>query len=163
MKDLARYKNILLVIVIIVVFFFVIRNMRSAHASQMKKLENDKSKMEENVNLMTQWALVNGKYNDLAKKFLSRDPLSFKRLVEAKANQFNITIDSLRPSHEDKGFYWGANIILNVSATYRDNVRFITALQGKNIAIKSLDMQRSRGAAKESIKMTLGTIIIKGE
>ena len=65
MKELLRYKNILLSIIIIVVFIFVIKGLWTRHSSVIADLKIKTSDLEKGKLLIEKWNEVSTEYDKL--------------------------------------------------------------------------------------------------
>jgi hypothetical protein len=103
-----------------------------------------------------------GKYQGLVAEaarlklsFFSGEPNIFKTFVEGRAQEAGITVNSLTPSKKGKDFYWESNIsIRGFSPGYANIIKFIKALEAKNITTDSLRI-RSDAQKKRTLEVTL--------
>lgn len=144
MKSILQYKNILAGLIIIVIFGLIMKNMWEKHTAVIKKLEAQRLELEKGKELVTKWTAVTRQIDTLTKTFI-KDTTAFKTLVEDQAKTSRINVNSLIPSKKEKDLYVEATInIKGYSNSYTDVVKFVKALEEKNIITDSLRIKADR-------------------
>ncbi|MBU2250737.1 MAG: hypothetical protein KKH25_00590, partial [Candidatus Omnitrophica bacterium] len=118
MKELARYKNIILAIGVVLVSLFLIRSLHSHYSSKLANLAREDKEIEEAQIVMHQWESLNSQSNTLKSNLFKEDSLLVKKFIEEKAKFFNIELVSLRLSRFDRDAYWEALAQFQATCTY---------------------------------------------
>ncbi|MCF7886873.1 MAG: hypothetical protein K9L71_00475 [Candidatus Omnitrophica bacterium] len=143
-KNLLQYKNTIAVIVVIIAALLFINNNYSSYQNDLGKVKDKKKALEQAKTELQRWEEAKNKYNQLVDVFFKDNSIAFKRYVEEKAKNTNVTIDSVRTSRSQKSFYQEAVIQLGLDSSYKDLVNFIAELEKKNIDIKNVFLRKAR-------------------
>lgn len=161
MKDLLRYKNILITIVVVVVFFFVIKGLLERHAAAIENLKQKMAELEKGKGLIDRWNLLIGEYDSIKNGFPMKDQVSFKKFLEEKTKSFGLNVTYLSPTRKQEDFY--SEMSFNIKAipdSYETVVNFLNALEEKKVAIDSLVVRGSEDK-KKSADITVKSFIIE--
>ncbi len=137
MKEILRYKNIIVGLGIVILSVLLIRSIHSHYSSELKRLVKEEAKIEETRKTIAQWTQLNGKYNQFKNSFLKEDTLLVKKFIEEKARASKIQLPSLRLSRLDKKFYWEVKVKIQTNCDYNDFVGFVNSLAERNIEVVS--------------------------
>jgi hypothetical protein len=155
-KDILRYKNILLSIIIIAVSIFVIKGLWTKHSLIIKDLEKKMSDVEKGKLLIEKWNKVSNEYDGLKKNFFMKDQEFFKNFLEEKTKNYGINVTYLSPTRKQENFYSEMSFSLRAtSESYATIVNFLNALEEKKVIIEILKV---RGAEN---KKRLADITVK--
>ncbi|MFH1505129.1 MAG: hypothetical protein ABIH08_07085 [Candidatus Omnitrophota bacterium] len=138
MKEILRYRNLILGLIIILTFGILLRSIFSHYSLEKEKLKLKQKIAQESKNTAKSWENLKQKYEGLKFNFLRGDTLAFKKIVEEKAQSAGIDIASLSISRLDKEYYWEAEMELEIVCFYKDFQEFIASLEEKNIEIERL-------------------------
>ena len=161
MKDLLRYKNILLSIIIIAVFIFVIKGLWTRHSLVIADLKTKASDLEKGKLLIEKWNEVSNEYDRLKDGFSIKDQVSFKKFLEEKTKSYGVNVTYLSPSRKQEDFY--SEMSFNVKAisdSYATIVSFVSALEEKKVIIETLRI-RNAEEKKKSADITVKSFIIE--
>jgi hypothetical protein len=160
-KDLLRYKNILLSIIIVVVFIFVIKGLWERHSAVIEGLKQKMAELEKGRGLIEKWDQVSGEYDKLKESFSMKDQASFKKFLEETTKSVGINVTYLSPSRKQEDFY--SEMSFNMKAapdSYETVVKFISALEEKKVLVEMLTV-RAAEDKKKSADMTVRSYIIE--
>ncbi|MCF7872615.1 MAG: type 4a pilus biogenesis protein PilO [Candidatus Omnitrophica bacterium] len=143
-KDLLQYKNIVAVSVVIIAALLFVNNSYSGYQNDLRKIKDQEKALEQAKTELQRWEEAKNKYNQLVDVFFKDNSIAFKRYVEEKAKNTNVTIDSLRTSRREKDFYQEAVIQLGLDSSYKDLVNFIAELEKRNIDIKNMSLRKAK-------------------
>ncbi|MCF7908023.1 MAG: hypothetical protein K9L86_04020 [Candidatus Omnitrophica bacterium] len=154
MKELARYKNIVVSLFIVLIVAISLRSIYSNYSLKLKKLSEEEVQIKEAKDIIFEWINLNSKLEQLRSQFLEKDTILFKKLVEEKARLAKIDLPSLRLSRIDKDSYWEVRVRLNTTCPYSNFVEFVDSLADKNIEVvtASLSGDREKVAVDAEIK-----------
>ncbi|MCF7869679.1 MAG: type 4a pilus biogenesis protein PilO [Candidatus Omnitrophica bacterium] len=159
-KDLFQYKNIIVVIVVIIAALLFIHSSYSGYQNNLEKIKDKEKALEQARIELQRWEEAKNEYKQLVNYFFKDDSIAFKKYVEEKAKNTNVTIDSLRISRSEKDFYQEAVIQLKLNSSYKDLVNFIRELEKKNIDIKKMSLKKVKDK-KLRINLNLKAVLIK--
>lgn len=161
MKNILRYKNIVISIVIIIVFIFVTKNIVSKYFSTIESLKTKMSDLEKGKLSIERWNIATLYYDKLAEAFFSKDPSLFKTFVDQQSKKYNINISYLSPSRRQEDFYLDSSLNLRAFAdSYANIVNFVKSLEEKKIIIETLRIKNG-DKNKRSVEMSLRTYILE--
>ncbi|MCQ9204689.1 MAG: hypothetical protein NG737_00010 [Omnitrophica bacterium] len=135
MKEILRYKNVLVGIAIVLVFWMAFRNILSKHSLAKNALETKREEFEEGKKVIKKWVRLVKDYKELERGFLQKNVLSFKKFVEEQAQLSGIDISSLSVSHKDKGRYWQVAMHIKAVSSYKQFVNFLRAVEKKKVEV----------------------------
>ncbi len=159
MKELARYKNIILATAIIVVSLFFLRNFYFHYAAKLAQLDKEGKDIGAAQAVMQEWEVYNSQLNKLKSNLFKEDTLAVKKFIEEKAKASNIELASLKLSRFDKGVYWEVRAQLQVTCNYQDFVKFVDLLAEKSIEITNASLNSSQ--YRISVSADLKGVIVK--
>jgi IS605 OrfB family transposase len=160
-KELLRYKNILLSIIIIVVFIFVIKGLWTRHSLVIADLKAKTSDLEKGKILIEKWNEVSNEYDKLKENFSMKDEVAFKKFLEEKTKSYGINVTYLSPARKQEDFY--SEMSFNIRATsesYATIVNFLNALEEKRVIVETLKV-RGTEDKKKSTDITVKSFIIE--
>ncbi len=161
MKDILRYKNVLLSIIIVVVSLFVIKGLWTRHSAVIEDLKKKTADLEKGRLLVEKWNDVSIEYDKLKDSFSVKDEVSFKKFLDEKTKSYGINVTYMSPSSKQEDFY--SEMSINLRATtelYETIVDFLRSLEGKKIVMQALRI-RNTDEKKRSVDMTVKSFIIK--
>ena len=144
MKQLARYKNVILAVAIILVSLLLLRNLYSHYSLKIANLAKQEKDIAEAQVIMHKWEVLDSQFSLLKGNLLKEDTSLVKKFIEERAQMFNIEIESLRFSRFDKEAYWEVKAQFQATCTYNDFVKFVDSLAAKNIEITSARLSGSQ-------------------
>jgi hypothetical protein len=160
-KNILRYKNIVISLAIIIVFIFVTKNVVSKYFSTINDLKTKMSDLEKGKLLIERWNIATLYYEKLADAFFSKDPSLFKTFVDQQSRKYNINVSYLSPSRRQEDFYIDSSLNLRASAdSYASITSFMKALEEKKITVETLRI-RNEGKNRRSVEMSLRTYILE--
>jgi Tfp pilus assembly protein PilW len=160
-KELLRYKNILLSIIIIVVFIFVIKGLWTSHSLVIADLRTKTSDLEKGKLLIEKWYEVSTEYDKLKENFSMKDEAAFKKFLEEKTKSYGINVTYLSPIRKQEDFY--SEMSFNIRATsesYATIVNFLNALEEKKVIVETLKVRGAEDKNK-STDITVKSFIIE--
>lgn len=161
MKDILRYKNVLLSILIVVVFFFILKGLWERHSLVIEDLKKKTSDLEKGRLLIEKWNMVSGEYDRLKEGFAMKGEGSFKKFLEEKTKDYGINVTYLSPSRKQEDFYSEVSFNLRANSDlYETIVSFIKSLEEKRVIMETLRI-RSADDKKRSIDLTVKSFIIE--
>ena len=161
MKDLLRYKNILLSIAIIAVFIFVIKGLWGRHSAIIADLKTKTSDLEKGKLLVEKWNEVSIEYDKLKEGFFIKDQVFFKKFLEEKTKSYGVNVTYLSPLRKQEDFYSEMSFNVKViSDSYATIVNFLNALEEKKVIIETLRV-RNAEEKKKSADITVKSFIIE--
>ncbi|MCF7870806.1 MAG: type 4a pilus biogenesis protein PilO [Candidatus Omnitrophica bacterium] len=139
-KSLFYYKNTLTAIAIVAVFGFAAKIIVADYNQKMQFLDKEKKKKQAYKWLVEEYNSLKSRYDSLAEKYFQKDSMALKNYVEKAAANQGMQINSLRPSREEKDFYWIEKIALEIDAPYYNFVQFVKDLESKKIEVEKIYM-----------------------
>ena len=159
MKELARYKNIILGTGIILLSLFLLRNFYFHYSAKLVQMAKEEKDIEEEQVTVQKWGVFRSQLDKLKSGLFKEDTLAVKQFIEEKAQTFNIEIASLKLSRFDKEVYWEVAAQLQVSCDYQDFIKFVDALAEKNIEVTSAKLSGSQD--RISISADMKGVLVK--
>jgi len=150
-----RYKNLIAFLVIVGIFIFAIRFILGYYSTEKIKLKKTAKKLASTREEIYTWQKTKKNYKELSEAFFKKDTLFFKKFVEESARKAEVSIDSLRSSREDKGFYWKISMHLTLGCSYEEFTKFLEFIETKSVAVESVKLN------KEDEKMNIN-VALKG-
>lgn len=160
MKEILRYKNILLSIIIVVVFIFITKGLWAGHSLLIEDLKKKMSDLESGKLLIERWNVANNECNKLKEGLAIKDEVSFKKFLEEKTKNSGINVTYLSPTRKQEDFY--SEISFNLRATsdsYATVVNFLNALEEKGVSLEALKVRNTEDK-KMAVDVTVKTFII---
>lgn len=159
MKELAKYKNILVALTIIFIFVLINYNIFSHYWENLESLKVKEKDLEKAKETIGEFERLDKIYNQIREEFLEKDTLLFKKFVEEEARTAEINITSLTMSPTDKDFYWQVAIELEATSGYENFVNFSNLLKKKMLEMERLRIVRVGN--ETTIEATLRGIVLK--
>ncbi len=131
MNQVLKYKNFIGLAGIVVVFFFFGRIIHSNYQREVRRLEYKKAELDKKKDLLMVLERIDKEIRSIEGVPLKGDDLTFKKLLEEAADEFGISINSLRPSivGEENGWV-KVRVAVVIECDYKRLVKFVKKLEG---------------------------------
>jgi len=160
-KNLSRYKNTIVSSVIVIIILVLAQLMFSYYYLQESNVDAKIKELVTGEQTIAKWHTLKAKAEELDAIFLTKDTLSFKKLVEEKANAFGIKITSLNATNEEKDIYWEITMQLGMKCSYRKFVDFIKSIEEKSIVAENIRIDKDRDSKGETVDLKLKGYVTK--
>jgi hypothetical protein len=144
MKELLKYKNIIVAAVIVIFFLILFRMTYSSYSRRMQKLDRELKEIQKKEKLIKDAIKFNKEVKKLKSKFFEGNILDAKSIIEEIAAKNNVVINLVKPQFRgEEGEYALVDLSLNVEAEYRDLISFLRTLEQRYfLQIKTVSEQR---------------------
>jgi len=160
-KALSHYKNIIIGAIIVIAFAVVARGTFSHYFLQKKEIEAKSRELEEGEETIERWKKLRLEREVLNSTFLAEDVLFFKKFVEEKANDSEISIISLKTYNAEEDFFWETTMQLAIICSYKDFIVFIKDIEEKSVIIEKVGIKNSSEMRNIEVSLTLKGFILK--
>ena len=161
MESIAKYKNFIAAVVVIAVFAWVTKAMISDYTSKKAVLKNKQEAIAKEKELVDRWLKSADAYSNIAARFFRKDPSLFKRFVEDSAQSNNIAINALSTTKNEETLLIDVKLTIHTQSSYRNFLRFIKAVEEKNISVERLAISKPSAGNLEEEDIILKTLVLK--